>query len=120
MSTCVAFVTLESDAKDTREAEHRRVSKELLELLHLVSRHEDLVSGSEIGGVGSRALVNVRKVHLNLSKRAGLLAPQYDDFALVARAQHAACFSNRLGDGHAVIHQTNAWLAHVANNTVTI
>src|SRR5688572_18352342 len=107
-------------AEDAGEAENLGKAQNLFDLLHLISRNDNLISRHEIGTVRSFPLVDLGDIHRDLRKHAARLASQHDDLALVAGAQHTAGFGNRFSYGHAMVHQTDARLAHVAHDAVAI
>src|SRR6185295_9880226 len=116
----LAYVLRHGHSKDAREAEYLREAENLLDLLQLVSGHDNLISRHEVERVGSLTFVDGRDVDGKLGQVSIGLPPQHDDLALVARAQHTASFSNRFCDRHTMTHQSNAWLADVADDAVAV
>src|SRR5688572_28380466 len=116
----VSFVMLETNAEYPCKASNIGEAHDGLELLELVSGDENLITEREINVIQLLAFVNPRHVNNNLAHLAVRLATQHSDFAPVAGIQDATCFGYRFRHGHATVHQTNAWLEHVAKNAVAI
>src|ERR1041385_6617117 len=78
-------MNLKRHAEDASEAKHWRHAEQLLNLLHLVSGHHDLVAGHEVDGVRGLAFVDGRDVHRDRGHQARGLPSQNDNPAAVDR-----------------------------------